>query len=89
VANYAAQPFSVTDKNAPKLPAKPEELVERAVAFWGSPTLRPETRWKLLEFARRATADAGNASWKQRSYPPLILNALRQLVVVSPDYQTC
>jgi uncharacterized protein (DUF1800 family) len=89
VANYAAQPFSLTDKNAPKLPAKPEELVERAVAFWGSPTLRPETRRKLLEFARRATADAGNASWKQRSYPPLILNALRQLVVVSPDYQTC
>ena len=88
VANYAAQPYSLTDKNAASLPAQPEELVERAIAFWGSPTLRPETRRTLVAFARRATADA-NASWKRRSYPVLITNALRQLVVASPDFQTC
>jgi len=33
-------------------------------------------------------ADA-NASWKRRSYPVLITNALRQLVATSPDFQTC
>ena len=63
--------------------------MERAIAFWGSPTLRPETQRALLAFAKRATADAGNASWKRSSYPVLIANALRQLVATSPDFQTC
>ena len=88
VANYASQPYALTDKDASKVPAKPELLVERAIAFWGSPTLRPETRRALLAFAKRATADA-NASWKRKSYPVLIMNALRQLVATSPDFQTC
>jgi len=88
VANYATQPYSLTDKQANSVPSKPDELVERAIVFWGSPTLRPETRRALLEFAKRATADA-NVSWKRRSYPVLITNALRQLVAVSPDFQTC
>jgi uncharacterized protein (DUF1800 family) len=88
VANYATQPFSLTDKQANGLPTQPEELVERAIRFWGSPTLRPETHRALLEFARRSLADA-NESWKRRSYPVLITNALRQLIATSPDFQTC
>ena len=31
---------------------------------------------------------AGNAKWKQTSYPVLVENALRQLIAVSPDLQT-
>jgi hypothetical protein len=69
------------------VPSQPEALVEEAIAFWGTPTLRAETRRALLEFARGALADA-NQSWKRRSYPVLIANALRQLVATSPDYQT-
>ena len=88
VANNAIQPYSLTDKQVASVPSKPEELVERALAFWGSPTLRPATRQALLEFAKRATADA-KESWKRQSYPVLILNGLRQLVAVSPDFQTC
>jgi len=88
IANYATQPFSLTDKQAGSLPSQPDELVEGAVRFWGSPTLRPATRRALLEFARRSMADA-DASWKRRSYPVLITNALRQLVATSPDFQTC
>ncbi|MBA2461013.1 MAG: DUF1800 domain-containing protein [Actinobacteria bacterium] len=88
IANYATQPFSVTDKEAGTLPSQPDELVGRAVKFWGFPTLRPETQRALLEFARRSVADA-NESWKRRSYPVLITNALRQLVAMSPDFQTC
>jgi uncharacterized protein (DUF1800 family) len=87
-ANYATQPYSLTDKQAGSTPFKPDELVDSAIAFWGSPTLRPQTRQALLEFAKRATADA-NASWKRRSYPVLIANGLRQLVATSPDFQTC
>jgi uncharacterized protein (DUF1800 family) len=88
VANYASQPYALTDKQAADLPSEPKQLVEDAIAFWGSPTLRPATRAALLRFATRAMADA-DAKWKKTSYRFLTANALRQLVAVSPDYQTC
>jgi uncharacterized protein (DUF1800 family) len=88
VANYASQPYSLTDKQAAALPAEPKALVNDAIAFWGSPTLRPATRAALVAFANRAMADA-DAKWKRTSYRFLTANALRQLVVMSPDYQTC
>jgi hypothetical protein len=87
VANYASRPYSLTDKHAASLPSEPKALVAEAIAFWGSPTLRPETRAALVAFARRAMADA-DAKWKRTSYRFLTANALRQLVVMSPDYQT-
>jgi uncharacterized protein (DUF1800 family) len=88
VANYATRPVSLTDKQAAALPAEPKELVEGAIAFWGDPTLRPETRAALLAFAQKAMGDA-DARWKRTSYRFLTANALRQLVAVSPDLQTC
>jgi uncharacterized protein (DUF1800 family) len=88
VANYATQPYSLTDKQAAALPSAPKELVAGAVAFWGSPTLRPETRAALVGFATKAMSDA-DANWKRTSYRFLTANALRQLVAVSPDLQTC
>jgi len=87
-ANQAARAATLTDKQAGSISGDPQQLVDAAIAFWGSPTLRPETRRALLEFARRSTGDA-NQSWKRRSYPVLVTNALRQLVAVSPDLQTC
>jgi len=86
-ANQAARAFSVTDKQAGSISGDPQKLVAAAIAFWGSPTIRPHTRDALLEFARRAMQDA-NQSWKRKSYPVLVTNALRQLVAVSPDLQT-
>lgn len=88
VANSATRPFSLTEKQAGSVPTQPEALVAGAVDFWGSPTLRPETRAALVEFARRALGDA-NQSWKRRTYPVHVTNALRQLVATSPDFQTC
>jgi uncharacterized protein (DUF1800 family) len=88
VANYATRPVSLTDKQAAALPAEPKELVDGAIAFWGHPTLRPETRAALLAFAQRAMGDA-DARWKKTAYRYLTANALRQLVAVSPDLQTC
>jgi uncharacterized protein (DUF1800 family) len=87
VANYATRPYSLADKQAASLPAEPQALVDGAIAFWGSPTLRPETRAALLAFATRAMGDA-NAKWKRTSYRFLTANALRQLIAVSPDLQT-
>jgi uncharacterized protein (DUF1800 family) len=88
VANYATRPYSLTDKQAASLPAEPQALVDAAIAFWGSPTIRSETRGALLAFATKSMGDA-DSKWKRTSYRFLTANALRQLVAVSPDLQTC
>jgi uncharacterized protein (DUF1800 family) len=88
VANYATRTVSLTDKQAAALPAEPAALVDGALAFWGNPTVRPETRAALVGFAMRAMSDA-DARWKKTSYRFLTANALRQLIAVSPDLQTC
>ena len=62
--------------------------MDDAIAFWGSPTLRPQTRAALLAFATKAMGEA-DANWKRTSYRFLTANALRQLIAVSPDLQTC
>ena len=87
VANYATQPFSLTDKQSAALPAEPQALVDGALAFWGNPTIRPATRKALVRFAAKAMSDA-DAKWKQTSYRFLVANGLRQLIAVSPDLQT-
>jgi uncharacterized protein (DUF1800 family) len=88
VANYASRPYALTDKQAEALPSEPKALVDAAIAFWGSPTLRPQTRAALLAFATKAMSDA-DSKWKRTSYRFLTANALRQLIAVSPDLQTC
>jgi uncharacterized protein (DUF1800 family) len=87
VANYATRPYALTDKQAESLPAEPKALVDGALAFWGHPSVRPETRAALLTFATRAMNDA-RATWQKKSYRVLTANALRQLIAVSPDLQT-
>ena len=64
-----------------------KQLVNRALRFWGSPTVSPATYSELLAFAQRALADAVD-DWQKDSYPLMIENALRQLIAVSPDLQT-
>jgi uncharacterized protein (DUF1800 family) len=70
-----------------RAPADARKLVARAAAFWdGTPLSRP-TREALERYARAALATA-DEDWKRESYPPLIENALRMLIAVSPDYLT-
>jgi uncharacterized protein (DUF1800 family) len=87
VANYASRPYVLTDKQAASLPSEPQALVDGAIKFWGSPTLRPATRAALVGFATKAMSDA-DQRWKKTSYRFLTANALRQLIAVSPDLQT-
>jgi uncharacterized protein (DUF1800 family) len=68
-------------------PFDPAQLVERAIAFWGHPTVSRETRAALLGFAQAALADA-DRQWKRQQYTVLTQNALRQLLAVSPDFMT-
>ncbi len=75
------------DTNEDTRPANPKKLVANALRFWGNPTISSRTHDSLLRFAKRALKDA-DSNWKKESYPILIENGLRQLVAVSPDYQT-
>ena len=45
-----------------------------------------ETKAALEAFARSGARDA-DEDWKRDAYPPLVLNAVRQLLAVSPDLQ--
>jgi hypothetical protein len=69
-------PYSTTE-SAP-------EALERALAAWGGPELRPEHRAELLSFATR-TENLATASWEKGPYRAMRLNALLQLIGVSPD----
>ena len=60
--------------------------MQRAIDYWGSPTISRATRAKLVAFAERCDRGA-NQSWKRKQYPVLRQNALRILVATSPDMQ--
>ncbi len=89
IANEALSKFALEQKRGrkpPKAPSKPEAIVDNAIFLLGSPRIRPVTRAALVRFARTAMGDA-KEDWKKESYPPLVLNAVRQLLAVSPDLQ--
>ncbi|HEY8584285.1 MAG TPA: DUF1800 domain-containing protein [Capillimicrobium sp.] len=60
-----------------------EQAVAEAIALWGDPPLSDATRAVLADFARSVPADAAPALHAQRQ------NALRHLVMASPDAQVC
>ena len=66
----------------------PPKLVDSALAFWRHPRLTSSTHAALLDFAQKALSDARNESWKRKQYSVMTQNALRQLIAVSPDFQT-
>jgi uncharacterized protein (DUF1800 family) len=88
-ANYAARPYALDPgDDAGSLPMNAGQLLSRALAFWGNPRVGDRSRAALLGFAQAALSDADQA-WKRAQYPVLTLNALRMLVAISPDFQTC
>ena len=85
LAGRVLRPVALKTSDAAPLDA--DKLLARAFEFWGRPALTPPTRRALKSFAARAVADA-DRNWKKSQYPPLIENALRHLIAVSPDQQT-
>ncbi|MGD0196446.1 MAG: DUF1800 domain-containing protein [Solirubrobacteraceae bacterium] len=72
-----------------KVAADAKALTSAAIDFWGTPTISPPTKRALRAYAQAAAIDAATESWERDQYPALAENALRALVVASPDYQTC
>jgi uncharacterized protein (DUF1800 family) len=64
----------------------PEAAVAAARAWVGDPSLTSETVGLLTSFAANALAGAGG--WQLSTYRGLRQNALRHLILASPDYQT-
>jgi uncharacterized protein (DUF1800 family) len=64
----------------------PEAGVAAARAWAGDPNLTSETVGMLTAFAANALAGAGG--WQLSTYRGLRQNALRHLILASPDYQT-
>jgi uncharacterized protein (DUF1800 family) len=64
-----------------------EQAVDRALAFWGAPTITDATRAQLVAFAADCDRLA-DRNHKRKAYPRMRQNALRQLIAASPDYQT-
>lgn len=87
VAGYALQRSQLDENHAKgKLPVDAEALLARALQSLGSPALDERTRDILLAFARRALGDAKD-DWKKKVYPVMVVNALRQLIAISPSGQ--
>jgi uncharacterized protein (DUF1800 family) len=86
IAQYVLDPYAL-DPGKARASRNPQQLLDRALAFWHHPALGAATRDALLAFARNALADARSDAWKQRQYPVMTLNALRHLVAVSPELQ--
>ena len=59
-----------------------------AIFLLGSPRIRPETRARARALRARPRCATADEDWKRDAYPPLVLNAVRQLLAVSPDFQT-
>jgi uncharacterized protein (DUF1800 family) len=61
-------------------PADAAKLVERAISFWGAPTMLPPTQKLLLAFAKAQLA--------RKETPATVETALRRLVASAPELQT-
>ena len=65
----------------------PAQALDAALAFWDRPALTDETKAELLRYA---TALPGPLqSWEQGPLRAERQNALRHLIAISPDFQTC
>lgn len=64
------------------------EAVDKALRYWGDPFIDETTRAGLEEFGE-AVEGAITASWQNNQYRGLRQNALRLMVAVSPQMQTC
>jgi hypothetical protein len=69
------------------VPSDPAKLVDRAVSFWGI-DVSDTTRRALVSYATKVMGAAVADEDRQRTFPPMTLNALRHLVAASPEMQT-
>ena len=72
MAQHICEPARLDGAKGDTSPSDPAELVDRAVAFWGSPKLSGPVRAGLERYAADTLA-AADKPWKASSYPVLAL----------------
>jgi hypothetical protein len=66
----------------------PAEALEKALKFWGNPTVSAATTAALTAFCESVEA-AATADWQRRTFRAMRQNALRALIATSPDLTAC
>ncbi|MGZ8695169.1 MAG: DUF1800 family protein, partial [Gaiellaceae bacterium] len=89
LSTYASEPRAIEPSRKARRSTSAKDVVDRAHAFWGRPELTPATRRLLLSFTRGAIAAGGKSDDQRAANAVLAENAVRQLIAVSPDFQTC
>ena len=90
LSTYAAEPRAIEPSRKHAADAtSAKDVVDRAHAFWGRPELTSTTRRLLESFTRNAIAAGGKSEDQRAANAVLAENACRQLIAVSPDFQTC
>ena len=89
ISTHASEPRAVEPSRKTSHSTDPGDVLDRAHAFWGRPSLTAQTKRILLAFARDAIAAGGSSADRRAANAALTENALRQLIAVSPDLQTC
>lgn len=64
-----------------------KQAVDKALKFWGNPSITRRTHQELLSFSKNVERVATD-EWQQGTYRGLRQNALRILIASSPDFQT-
>jgi uncharacterized protein (DUF1800 family) len=64
----------------------PQQAVDKALKYWGNPTLSPATLTALVEFGEAVEGEITD-DWQRGTFRALRQNALRALVATSPDQQ--
>jgi uncharacterized protein (DUF1800 family) len=82
-------PSSDADKNAQDLAETSPQAIQKALEYWGNPQLSTTSSKVLTSFADQVATQADSADWKKASYRLMRQNALRTLIAMSPEQQTC
>ncbi|MGZ8667666.1 MAG: DUF1800 family protein, partial [Solirubrobacterales bacterium] len=64
----------------------PQQAVDKALKYWGNPTLSAATLTALVDFGEAVEGEI-SADWQRSTFRALRQNALRALVATSPDQQ--
>jgi Protein of unknown function (DUF1800) len=86
-ASYVTREDEITDDGYDS-GESPAEALDRALRYWGNPTIGAATRDALVSFGREVEGVIVG-DWQESTYRALRQNALRQLLATSPDMQTC
>jgi hypothetical protein len=87
IAHEVCRSESVEVNNEYDVDETSAEALDRALRFWGQPTLSEPTRNALIEFCDGVAA--ATPGWAHSEFRAQRQNALRMLIATSPDLQTC